>query len=103
MMKELEVRIERRQMLLTPINHPPVNINPYISARSGILLQQFPRYPPTATAEIEHGLISIKKESEPCVNRFTARIIEGFRVCRADHLPQFQRWHRNVSCQHLSH
>jgi hypothetical protein len=87
MMKELEVRIEGRQVLFTPINHPPVNINPYISARSGILLQQLPRYPPTATAEIEHRLISIKRESEPCVDRFTTRIIEGFRVCRADHPP----------------
>jgi hypothetical protein len=39
MMKELEVRIKGRQVLFAPINHPLVNINPYISARSGILLQ----------------------------------------------------------------
>lgn len=37
-MKELKVRIDRREMFPAPLDHPPVNIDPYIAAGSWRLL-----------------------------------------------------------------
>jgi len=97
-MEELVVRVDRGYTVPAPFDHSLVNIDPYVAARLGILLEQLPRESTAAASEIEHRLVSFGGNSEVRIDRSTARVVESCRILRPNQLSQFQGRYGHTPC-----
>jgi hypothetical protein len=98
MMKELIVQVDPGQIVLAPFDHSLVNIDSYITARLGILLEQLPREPTAAASEIEHRFTGFERDPEFRIDRGTTWVVEIYCIGRPDPVSQFQGRHGDATC-----
>jgi hypothetical protein len=94
MVEELKMRVNRCQAFAAPIDHPLVRVDPDVTARPRILLEELTGDTTAAASEVEHRLVSIEGDAEVSVDRGTARVVERPRIFRADQAEQFRRRQR---------